>query len=75
MGFRMVTDDFVKTLHGISSWYGNDNEEIGHPGYYNLRSINEVLRYSTQTSADTSFETVFLLICLMFIIFKFIVVI
>ena len=58
MSFRIMTDDFVKTLQGISSWYGNDNE-IGHPDYYNLRSINEVLRYSNQASPNTSFETGF----------------
>ena len=45
MNFRIMTDDFVKTLHGISSWYGNDIEETGHPDYYNLRSINEVPKY------------------------------
>ena len=54
-----MTDDFVKTLQGISSWHGNENEAIGHPGYDNLRSTNEVFRYSTQTSPDTSFETGF----------------
>ena len=57
MNFRIMTDGFVKTLQGISSWYGNNNEEIGHPGYDNLRYINEVLRYSTQTSTNTSSET------------------
>ena len=74
MNFRIMTDGFVNTLQGISTWHGNDDEPIGHSDYYNLRSINEVLRYSTQTSPDTSFETG-LLICLMFIIFIFIVVI
>ena len=29
-------------------------EEIGHPDNNNLRSINEVLRYSTQASPGTS---------------------
>ena len=57
MNFRIMTDGFAKTLQGISGWYGNNNEEIGHPDYNNLRSINEVLRYSTQASPDTSFET------------------
>ena len=59
MNFRIMTDDFVKTLQGISSWYGNDIEETGHPDYYNLRSINEVPKYSTQPSPNTSFETGF----------------
>ena len=60
MNFRIMTDGFVKTLQGISGWYGNSNEEIGHPDYNNLRSINEVLRYSTQASPGTSFETGFI---------------
>ena len=60
MNFRIMADGFVKTLQGISSWYGNDDEAIGHPDYHNLRYINEVLRYSTQTSPDTSFETGFI---------------
>ena len=60
MDFRIMTDDFVQTLQGISSLYGNNNEDIGHPDYNNLRSINEVLRYSTQASPDTSFETGFI---------------
>ena len=60
MNFRIMTGDFVKTLQGISSWHGNDDEAIGHPDYYNLRSINEILRYSTQSSPDTSFETGFI---------------
>ena len=60
INFRAMTDDFVKTLQGISSWYGNNNEEIGHPGYNNLRSINEVLRYSTMALSNTSFETGFI---------------
>ena len=55
-----MTDGFVKTLQGISGWYGNNNEEIGHPEYNNLRSINEVPRYSTQASPGTSFETGFI---------------
>ena len=54
-----MTDGFVKTLQGISSWYGTNNE-IGHPDINNLRSINEVLRYSTQASPGTSFETGFI---------------
>ena len=60
MNFRIMTDGFVKTLQGISSWHGNNDEAIGHPGYYNLRSNIEVLRYSTQTYPDTSFETGFI---------------
>ena len=59
MNFRMVTDGFAKTLQGISGWSGNNSEEIGHPGYNNLRSINEVLRYYAQASPGTSFETGF----------------
>ena len=60
MNFRIMTDDFVNNLQGISSWHGNDSEEIGHPDYYNVCPINEVPRYSTQTSPDTSFETGFI---------------
>ena len=60
MNFRMVADDFVNTLQGISTWHGNDDEAIGHPDYYNFRYINEVLRHSTQSSPDTSFETGFI---------------
>ena len=60
MGFRIMTDEFVKTLQGISSWHGNDDEAIGHPDYHNFRSVNEVPRYSTQTSPDTSFGTDFI---------------
>ena len=59
MDFRIMTDGFVKTLQGISGWYGNNNEEIGHPDYNNLRPI-KVPRYSTQASPDTSFETGFI---------------
>ena len=55
-----MTDAFVKTLQGISSWYGNNNEETGHPDYNNSRFINEVLRYTIQTSTNTSFETGFI---------------
>ena len=56
-----MTDEFVKSLQGnIAGWYGNMNEEIGHPDYNNLRSIKEVLKYSTQTSPNTSFETGFI---------------
>ena len=56
-----MTHEFVKSLQGnIGGWYGNNNEEIGHPGYNNLRSINEVLGYSTITSSNTSFETGFI---------------
>ena len=59
--FRIMTDGFVKSLQGdIAGWYGNNNGEIGHPDYTNLRSINEVLRYSTITSPNTSFETGFM---------------
>ena len=58
MHFRIVTDDFVKTLQGISSWYGNNNE-IGYPDYNNFRSINEVLRYSTMALSNIFFETGF----------------
>ena len=54
-----MTDGFVKKLQGISTWHGNDDEPTGHPDCYNLRSVNEVLRYSTQTSPDTSFENGF----------------
>ena len=60
MSFRMMTDDCVKTLQGIPSWHGGDDEATGHPGYYNLRYVNEVLRYSAQSSPDTSFETGFI---------------
>ena len=60
MNFRIMTGGFAKTLQGISGWFGNNNEEIGHPGYNDLRSINEVLRYSTQASPGTSFETGFI---------------
>ena len=45
VNFRIMTDGFVKTLQGISGWHGNGDEATGHPDYYNLRSINEVLRY------------------------------
>ena len=55
-----MTDGFVKTLRGISGWYGNNNEEFGHPDYKNLRSMTEVLRYSAQASPGTSFETGFI---------------
>ena len=55
-----MTYEFVKTLQGISGWYDNDNNEIGHPDYNELRSINEVLRYSNQASPNTSFETGFI---------------
>ena len=51
----------VKSLQGnTGGWYGNNNEEIGHPDYNNLRSINEVLRYSTIALSNTSFETGFI---------------
>ena len=60
MNFRLMTNDFVKALQGISSWYDNHNEEIGHPDYYNLLSVNEVLKYSNQASPNTSFETGFI---------------
>ena len=60
MSFRIMTDDFAKTSQGISSWYGNDNEDIGHPDYYNLCSINEVSRYYNQAFHNTSFETGFI---------------
>ena len=56
-----MTDDMVKSLQGnIAGWYGNNVEEIAHPDYNNLRSINEVLRYSTLASPNTSFETGFI---------------
>ena len=59
--FRIMTNEFVKSLQGnIGGWYGNNNEEVGHPGYNNLRYINEVLRYSTIASSNTSFETGFI---------------
>ena len=30
--FRIMTDGFVKSLQvNIGGWYGNNNEEIGHP--------------------------------------------
>ena len=59
MGFRIMTDDMVKSLQGdIAGWYGYKNgEEIGPPDYNNLRSTNEVIRYSKQASPNTSFET------------------
>ena len=61
MDFRIMTNEFVKPLQSnIAGWYGNNNEEIGHPGYNNLRSINEILRYSTISSPNTSFETCFI---------------
>ena len=61
MDFRIVTDEFVKSLQGnIAGWYGNNNEETGHPDYNNLCSINKVLRYSTISSPSTSFETGFI---------------
>ena len=61
LGFRIMTDEFVKPLQGnTGGWYGNDNEEIGHPDYNNLRYINEVLRYSTIALSNTSFETGFI---------------
>ena len=51
----------VKSLQSnIPGWYGNNDEEIGHPDYNNLRYINEVLRYSTISSTSTSFETGFI---------------
>ena len=41
MDFRIMTDEFVKPLQGnIAGWYGNNNEEIGHPDYNTSRSIN-----------------------------------
>ena len=56
-----MTDEFVKSLQrNIAGWYGNSSEEIGHPDYNKLRSINEVLRYSTITSLGTYFETGFI---------------
>ena len=61
MGFRIMTYEFVKPLQGaIGGWYGNNNEEVGHPDSNNLRPINEVLRYSTRASSNTSFETGFI---------------
>ena len=56
-----MTDGFVKPLQGnIAGWCGDSNEDIGHPDNNNLRSMNEVLRYSTITSPNTSFETGFI---------------
>ena len=69
--FRIMTDDFVKTLQGISTWHGNDDEAPGHPGYYNLRYINEVLLKHLLIPL----LKLVLLICLIFIIVIFIVVI
>ena len=60
MDFRIMTGDFVKTLQSIATWHGNGDEPTGHPDNYDLRYINEVLRCSTQTSPDTSFETGFI---------------
>ena len=61
MGFRIMTDEFVKSLQGaIGGWYGNNNEEFGHPGYNDLRYINGVLRYATIASSNISFETGFI---------------
>ena len=61
MAFRIMTDEFVKSLQGnIARWYGNNNGETGHPDYNDLRSINEVFRYSTISSPNTSFETGFI---------------
>ena len=61
MNFGIMTDEFVKSLQGnIAGWYGNSNEETGHLDYNSLRSINEVLRYSTISSPNTSFETGFI---------------
>ena len=60
MNFRIITDGFATSLQSnIAGWYGKNNEEIGHPDYNNLRSINEVLRYSI-SSPNTSFETGFI---------------
>ena len=57
MTFRIMTDGFAKFLQGIiAGWYGNGNDEIGHPDYNDLRSIDEVLRYSAISSPNTSFE-------------------
>ena len=61
MDFRIMADEFVKSLQGnIGGWCGNNNEEIGHPDYNNLRSVNEVPRYSTIALSNTSFETGFI---------------
>ena len=61
LNFRTMTDEFVKSLQGnIGGWYINNTEEIGHPDYNNLRSINEVIRNSTISSPNTSFETGFI---------------
>ena len=60
MDFRIMTDGFVKSLQGnIGGWYGNNDEEIGHPDYNDLRYINEVFRYSTMALSNTYFETGF----------------
>ena len=59
--FRIMTDEFVKSLQSnTGGWYGNNNEEIDHSDYNNLRSINEVLRSSTIALSNTSFETGFI---------------
>ena len=59
--FRIMTDEFVKSLQiNIGGWYGNNNEEIGHPDYNKLRYINEVLRYSTIALSNTFFEIGFI---------------
>ena len=56
-----MTNECVKSLQGtIAGWYGNNNEETGHPHYNNLCSINEVPRYATISSPNTSFETGFI---------------
>ena len=61
MDFRIMADEFAKSLQGnTGGWYGNNNEEIGHPDYNNLRSINEALRYSTMALSNTYFETGFI---------------
>ena len=70
MSFRIMPDEFAKSLQGnIGGWYGNNNEEIGHPDYNKLCSVNEVLRYSTIPSPNTSFETGFICFYPMCIIF------
>ena len=59
MAFRIMANEFVVSLQGILGWYGNDGQEIRHPDYSKLRSINEVLIISIQLPTDTTFETGF----------------
>ena len=59
VAFRTMTDWLVVSLQGILGCYGNDDEEIGHPDYSNLRFISEVLINPVQLLRDTTFETGF----------------